>query len=68
MSKQQYSESGRHRDERRQHDAAARHAAEQTTEPYNWGLSRRAMTVMGAIAVILIVSLTFLFVAGYIRW
>ncbi|MGZ3587280.1 MAG: hypothetical protein ACXWQ6_09300 [Candidatus Limnocylindrales bacterium] len=63
-----HDESGAHRGERRAHDAAARHNASQTqTPPYHW-VSKRNGTIVSAIAVILIVSMTFLFVAGFIRW
>jgi len=66
MSEHQHSESGRSRNERRQHDAAARHEASRT-EPYRW-FTKRNSAIVTAIVVILIVSLTFMFVAGFIRW
>ena len=60
------SESGRNRNERQEHDRKTRSYEETTGNPYH--LSKAARTVVGALAVIVVIALTWLFVRGVIRW
>jgi len=60
------SESGRDRNERQEHDRKARSYEETTGNPYH--LSKAARMVVGALAVLVAVALTWLFVGGFIRW
>jgi hypothetical protein len=60
------SESGRNRNERQEHDRKTRSYEETTGNPYH--LSKAARTVVGALAVIVVIALTWLFVSGVIRW
>ena len=60
------SESGRDRTERQEHDRKARAYEETTGNPYH--LSRAARIVVGALALVVVVTLTALFMSGAIRW
>jgi hypothetical protein len=60
------SESGRNRNERQEHDRKTRSYEETTGNPYH--LSKAARTVVGVLAVIVVIALTWLFVSGVIRW
>jgi hypothetical protein len=66
MSKEKHSESGRHRNERREHDREARvHDEEVYNEPHE----SKGVRYFGlAMIVIVIVTLTALFMGGFIRW
>jgi hypothetical protein len=60
------SESGRNRNERQEHDRKARSYEETTGNPYH--LSKGARTVVGVLALIVVIALTGLFVSGSIHW
>src|SRR5674476_1373261 len=60
------SESGRNRNERQEHDRKARSYEETTGNPYH--LSKAARTVVGVLALIVVIALTALFVSGSIHW
>ena len=60
------SESGRNRNERQEHDRKARSYEETTGNPYH--LSNAARTVVGVLALIVVIALTALFVSGSIHW
>jgi hypothetical protein len=60
------SESGRNRNERQEHDRKARSYEETTGNPYH--LSKAARTVVGVLALIVVIALTGLFVSGFIHW
>jgi len=60
------SESGRDRNERQEHDRKARSYEETTGNPYH--LSKAARTIVGGLAVIVVIALTGLFVSGLIHW
>ena len=66
MSKKQHGESGRHRGERRKHDAAVRHHDQDVyAEPAQPNWVRYALyALIGVVAV----SFTLLFVGGFIKW
>jgi hypothetical protein len=59
-------ESGRDRNERQEHDRKTRSYEETTGNPYH--LSKAARTVVGALALTVVVALTGLFVSGFIHW
>jgi hypothetical protein len=59
-------ESGRNRNERQEHDRKTRSYEETTGNPYH--LSRAARIVVGALALVVVVTLTALFMSGAIRW
>lgn len=59
-------ESGRNRNERQEHDRRTRSYEETTGNPYH--LSRAARMVVGALALVVVITLTALFVSGAIRW
>jgi len=63
--KQHHAESGRHRGQRRRHDAAARR---HESDVYDERQPPWIRYSIYALAVILIGSLTVLFVGGFIRW
>jgi hypothetical protein len=60
------SESGRNRNERQEHDRKARFYEATTGNPYH--LSKAARTVVGVLALIMVIALTALFVSGFIHW
>jgi hypothetical protein len=60
------SESGRNRNERQEHDRKSRSYEETTGNPYH--LSKAARTVVGVLALIVVIALTGLFVGGFIHW
>jgi hypothetical protein len=66
MSHEHHSESGRNKNERQEHDRKSRSYEETTGNPYH--LSKGVRTVVGAVAVIVIVAVTALFVGGFIHW
>ena len=59
-------ESGRNRNERQDHDRKTRSYEETTGNPYH--LSGAARIVVGALALVVVVTLTALFMSGVIRW
>ena len=59
-------ESGRNRNERQEHDRKTRSYEATTGNPYH--LSRAARMVGGALALVVVISLTALFVSGAIHW
>jgi len=66
VSTKQHSEKSRSHNARKEHDRKARAHEAQTTNP--WHQSKNARIGMGAVAVIVVASLSLLFVAGVIRW
>ena len=66
MSQEHQSESGRDRNERRDHDRKAREYNDTTGNP--WHLSNTTRAIGGVIVVVLIVGVTALFVGGIIHW
>lgn len=60
------SESGRDRNERQEHDRKTRSYEETTGNPYH--LSRAARMLVGALALVVVITLTALFLSGAIRW
>jgi hypothetical protein len=67
VSKKQHhhKDAGQHNAERRKHDAAARHQAEEVYREEQPKWMRYALI---ALAGIVVVSLTVLFVGGFIKW
>lgn len=61
-----HDESGRNRNERQDHDRKTRAYEDTTGNPYH--LSRAARMVVGALALVVVITLTALFVSGAIRW
>jgi hypothetical protein len=59
-------ESGRNRNERKEHDRKARAYETTTSNPYH--LSKAARTIVGVLTVIVAIALTWLFVGGSIHW
>jgi hypothetical protein len=59
-------ESGRSRNERQEHDRRTRSYEETTGNPYH--LSRAARMLGGLLAVVVVITLTALFLGGAIRW
>jgi len=59
------SESGRDRNERRDHDRKSRDYEDSTSNPYH--LSKGARTVVGIIALVVIIAVTALFFRGFIH-
>jgi len=59
-------ESGRNRNERQEHDRKTRSYEETTGNPYH--LSKAARMVVGVLAVIVVITLTALFLSGAIHW
>jgi hypothetical protein len=59
-------ESGRNRNERQEHDRKTRSYEETTGNPYH--LSRAARMLVGVLAVIVVITLTTLFLSGAIHW
>jgi hypothetical protein len=66
MADENESESGRSRNERKEHDHKTREYEETTGNPYH--LSKVARGALGAVAAIMVVALTGLFVSGAIHW
>ncbi len=66
MSKKHHTESSKSHNSRREHDRKERQYEETTGNP--WHESKNARIGMGVIAVIAVVSLSLLFIGGYIRW
>lgn len=60
------SESGRDRNERQEHDRKSRLYEETTGNPYH--LSKGARAVVGVLAVMVVITVTALFVGGVIHW
>jgi hypothetical protein len=66
MAKENHSESGRHRGERREHDREERAYEEQTVTAWHQSPTVR---VVGIVLVVLVsVAMTALFVGGLIKW
>ncbi len=65
-NKKRHSESGRKRSERRKHDQRER-AYEEHTE-MAWHENKTTRYIMVALVVIAIVSLSVLFIGGFIKW
>ena len=59
-------ESGRNRNERQEHDRKTRSYEETTGNPYH--LSKGARMLGGLLAVVVVITLTALFLSGAIRW
>ncbi len=59
-------ESGRNRNERKEHDRRTRAYEETTGNPYH--LSSGVRMVVGALAVVVVITLTALFVSGVVHW
>ena len=59
-------ESGRNRDERQEHDRKTRSYEETTGNPYH--LSKGARMLGGLLAVIVVITVTLLFLSGAVRW
>jgi len=59
-------ESGRDRNERQEHDRKTRSYEETTGNPYH--LSKGARMLGGILAVVVVITLTVLFMSGAIRW
>lgn len=59
-------ESGRNRNERKEHDRATRAYEETTGNPYH--LSRGMRMLAGALVVVVVITLTALFVVGVVHW
>ncbi len=68
MSKQKHSESGRHRNERREHDREAREYEENVYTGPAPHISKGARYAGLAVVVIVIIGITVLFMGGVIRW
>lgn len=66
MSTKHHTEKSQSHNARREHDRQAREREAQTSNP--WHQSNNARIGMGAIAVVVVASLTLLFVGGVIRW
>ena len=64
--KHQHSESGRHRNERREHDRQARAHEADMGRP--WHASPAVRYGFIVIAAVVILSITLLFMSGLIRW
>ncbi len=60
------SESGRNRNDRREHDQKMREYEATTGNPYR--LSKAARAAAAVLAIIMVIALTGLFVSGAIRW
>lgn len=66
MSKKQpHSESGRHRGERREHDAAARRYEENV---YSEQQPKAVRWVLYLLVAVVVITLTVMFIGGFIRW
>jgi hypothetical protein len=59
-------ESGRNRNERQEHDRKTRSYEQTTGNPYH--LSTAARMVVGVLAMIVVITLTALFISGAIHW
>ncbi len=59
-------ESGRNRSERQEHDRKSRVYEETTGNPYH--LSNGVRTLGGILVVVVVITLTALFVIGAVRW
>ena len=59
-------EGGRNRNDRQEHDRKTRTYEETTGNPYH--LSRPARMVVGVVSVIVVITLTALFISGAIHW
>lgn len=66
MSTKHHTEKSRSHNARREHDRQVRQREAQTSNP--WHQSKNARIGMGAVATIVVVSLSLLFVAGVIHW
>jgi hypothetical protein len=66
MSHEHQSESGRHRGERREHDAKTKAYEERVYT--GWHLSRDRRIIGAIVVAVVIVALTILFMAGFIHW
>ena len=66
MSNKHHTESSHSHNARKEHDRQARAHEQQTSNP--WHQSKNARIGMGVVAVIVVASITMLFVAGVIRW
>lgn len=66
MSTKHHTEKSRSHNARREHDRQVRQHEAQTGNA--WHQSKNARIGMGAIAVVVVASLTLLFVGGVIRW
>ena len=66
MSTKHQTESSKSHNARKKHDQQARQHEETTGNP--WHESKGARIGMAALAIIVVVSLTLLFVGGVIRW
>ena len=60
-----HSESGQNRNKRKEHDRKARHYESSTNNPQR--LSKRGQTVFAVVTILVVVSFTWLFVAGWIH-
>ena len=66
MSTKHHTESSKSHNARREHDRRVREHEEHASNP--WHESTNARIGMGAVAVIIVVSISLLFIAGVIRW
>jgi hypothetical protein len=66
LSTKHNTEKSRSHDARREHDRKSRQYETRTSNP--WHQSNGARIAMGVLAVIVVASLTLLFVGGVIRW
>ncbi len=66
MAGENESESGRNRNERKEHDRKTRAYEETTGNPYR--LSKVARVAGGVLGLIMVIALTGLFVSGAIHW
>jgi hypothetical protein len=66
LSNKHHTESSHSHNARKEHDREVRAREEETSNP--WHQSKNARIGMGVVAIIIVVSLTLLFVGGVIRW
>ncbi len=66
LSNKHHTESSKSHNARREHDRKIRQYEDHTSNP--WHQSNTARIAMGVIAVIVVVSISLLFISGVIRW